>query len=72
MRFDVDSVEEKSRQGRAIWSRRVVDPAVPGSAVYAFDTLIEAGLNSILEEPITQPVRVADEMSATRLRPTPV
>lgn len=49
----------------------MVDPAVRGSAVYAFDTLIEPGLKSIAQEPIVQPVRVADEMSATRVRPTP-
>lgn len=69
MRFAFDDVEEKSMQGRAIWSKRVVDPAVPGSAVYVFDTLIEPGSNSIVEEPIVQPVNVAEDMSATRLRP---
>lgn len=49
----------------------MVDPAVPGSALYAFARLIGPGLKSMVEEPISQPVRAADEISATRRRPVP-
>ena len=72
VRSDSDEPEgEKRRQGSETWSNRVVDPAVPGSALYAFARLMGPGLKSMVEEPISQPVRAADEISATRRRPVP-
>ena len=61
----VSDLLAKRRQGREIWRRSVVEPAVPGSAAYEL-TLIGPGSKETVDEPLSIPSALALQVSATR------
>lgn len=61
--------EENSRQGKETWRSKVVEPAVPGSAVNILGSSIFLGLNVTLVDAKCTPSVSAEQMAAARLMP---